>query len=152
MKLLAGTFALSFASALLPFINIEVYLAVVATQVGTAGLVGIAVLAGLGQTLGKLVWYVVTLRGMDSRWMKKRLAKPRVKAAHDKWQARAEGRPAFMGAVNFSAAFLGVPPMLAMAAVAGSVKMSLPIFLSTCLVGRTLRFYVVLAGVSLLWV
>lgn len=152
MKLLAGTFALSFASALLPFINIEAYLAVVATQVGAVGLIGIAILAGLGQTLGKLVWYFAALRGMDSKWMQKRLAKPKVKAAHDKWQARAEGRPVFIGVINFSAAFLGVPPMLAMAAVAGSVRMPLPIFLSTCLVGRTLRFYAILAGVSLLWV
>ena len=152
MRLLGGTFGISLASALLPFINIEIYLGVIATQIGAAAMIGLAVVAGLGQTLGKLVWYFATLKGMESSWMQKRLSKPKVRAAHDKWQARADGRPWFMGAVNFSAAFAGVPPMLAMAAVAGSVKMSLPMFFTTCLVGRTLRFYAILAGVGLLWV
>ncbi|MDT0201045.1 VTT domain-containing protein [Nocardioides sp. AE5] len=151
MGLLAATFGLSVASALLPFINIEVYLAAVATQVGTAGALTLAVAAGIGQTIGKLVWYYATRRGMDSAWMRKKLEKPKAKASLEKWQARADGRPWFMGTIIFLAASVGVPPMLVMAAVAGTVRMNVTIFVVTCLVGRTIRFWVILAGVGWLW-
>lgn len=152
MKLLLGSLGLSFASALIPLINIELYLGVVATQVGREHLLWVAVIAGVGQTLGKVVWYVATWKSMESRWMQRRLAKPKVAEAHARWTERAQGRPVLMGVINFSAASTGLPPMLVMAAVAGSVRMSLWVFVPTCLVGRILRFWVILAGVDLLWV
>ncbi|MDO9496464.1 MAG: hypothetical protein Q7J48_12245, partial [Nocardioides sp.] len=65
-----------------------------------------------------------------------------------RWQARMDGRPWFAGAIMLISSFAGVPPLLVMAAVAGALRMRMYVFLPTILIGRTLRFWLVLAGVE----
>ncbi len=150
MILLASTFGVSVASALIPLINIELYLASVGA-VGSGEAVSIGIVAGAGQTLGKIVWYEAAKRSVETRWAQRRLSSPKVHAAYNRWVDSMHGRPWYGGAVLFAAALAGIPPLLVMAAVAGALKMPYWVFLPTIFVGRALRFWLVLAGVEFLF-
>ena len=150
--LLLASFALAVASALLPAINIEVYLAGVATQLDAAETVGIALVAGLGQTIGKTVWYEVARRGVETKRGQRLLSKKKTGPAIERWRARTAGRPVFAGGVLAVSSFAGFPPLLAMAVVAGALRMQLSVFVPVVLVCRTLRFYLLVAGVEWLLV
>lgn len=148
MLLWLSTFLVGIVTAIVP-VPIEVYIAGAATQnsgLGTAITLGIA--AGGGATIGKIVWYLVALRGSQSHWMQKKLAAPKVRAGYDRWVGRMEGRPLFAGGVIFLASSVGLPPLLAMAAVAGFLRMPLWLFVPTVFVGRTLRFTLIFLGVD----
>ena len=150
MILLLTTFAVSVASALLPLINIELYLAGVGA-VGSGEAVTLAIIAGAGQTIGKVFWYEVAKRSVDSHWGQKRLSSPKVHDRYERWVGAMHGRPWYGGAVLFAAALGGIPPLLVMAAVAGALKMPYWVFLPTIFVGRALRFWLVLVGVEFLF-
>lgn len=148
MILLLSSFGVSVASALIPLINIELYLATVSAT-GAGAAVGVALVAAAGQTVGKIVWYEVVRRSIESPWAQKKLSGPRVRASYDKWMGRLQGRPWYGGAVMFLAASVGIPPLLVMAAVAGALRMPMVVFLPTVFVGRALRFWLVITGVDL---
>ncbi len=149
MILWLTTFAFSIASALLPFLPMEVYILGIATrEPSPAAALALGFAAGLGATVGKVVWYETARRGSNTAWVQKKLSKPKVKAAYDRWLTRMEGRPWYAGSIMFIAASVGVPPLLVMAAVAGFLKMPMWVFLPTVLVGRTLRFTLLLVGVD----
>lgn len=148
MKDLLTLFVLGFASALVPLINIEAYLAVYAAVAGTAGLWGLAAVAAVGQMLGKLVWYRVGASSLGWGWVRRRVEKPRARARLELWRARTHQRPVLAGSLVLVSGLVGLPPFAILAVVAGQLKMSLPLFLSLGFVGRTLRFAAVLGGVS----
>jgi membrane protein YqaA with SNARE-associated domain len=148
VKLLLSTFGFSFASALIPVLNAEVYLGAVGTQTTIAAAVGLSFAAALGQTLGKIVWYVAARRSIDSDWVQKKLDQPKVRPVYDRWHERTEGRPWYAAGIVFLAASLGVPPLLVLSVIAGSLKMRFWVFAVSCFVGRWMRFYFILAGVS----
>lgn len=147
MILLLTTFGVSVASALLPLINIELYLAGI-SAVGSGEAVALGIVAGAGQSVGKIFWYEVAKRSIGSKRVQKRLSAPKVAKAYDRWVAAMQGRPWYGGAVLFAAALAGIPPLLVMAAVAGALKMPYWVFLPTIFVGRALRFWLVLTGVG----
>lgn len=149
MILLLSTFAVSVASALLPLINVELYLAGVGA-VGAGAALSLAVSAAAGQTLGKVIWYEVARHGIDSELAQKKMSSRKVRASYDRWVARMEGRPAYAGLIMFLSSFLGVPPLLVMAAVAGALKMPMWLFLPTVFIGRALRFWLILEGINFL--
>ena len=156
MILLLTTFVVAVGSALLPFINIEVYLGGVAGAPGVADVQGfggvvIAVVASAGQTVGKIVWYEIARRGIDTEWAQKKLDAPKLRANFEKWTARIQGRPWYAGGIIFLAASAGIPPLLVMAVVAGALKMPLWVFVPTVLVGRAVRFYLILVGVDFIF-
>jgi membrane protein YqaA with SNARE-associated domain len=148
MSLYLWTFGVSVASALFPLINMEVILGGMAATVGDGHALTLALVAGLGQTVGKIVWYELTRRSFDTEWVQKRLSGPKVSQSYLRWRHRIDGRPWFGGGIMLVSSFAGVPPLLVMAAVAGALKMRMYVFLPTILVGRTLRFWLVLAGVE----
>jgi membrane protein YqaA with SNARE-associated domain len=142
------TFAISIASALIPVINIEIYLGGLAgAGVGSGESFLIALAAGAGQTIGKIVWYELAQRSFESERVQKKLTNAKWRAAYAKWQGRIQGRPWYAGAIMFASAFLGVPPLLVLAMVAGTLHMPRWVFVPTVLVGRVLRFYLILVGV-----
>lgn len=147
LSLALWTFGVSIASALFPLINMEVILGGMAATVGGHAFT-LAVLAGGGQTIGKIVWYETTRRSIETDWVQKKLSGDKVKASYARWQARMEGRPFFAGGIMLISSFGGIPPLLVMAAVAGALKMRMYVFLPTIFVGRALRFWLVLAGVE----
>lgn len=140
-------FGLSIASALLPFLPMEaIIVGGAAAEPGVPAAIALGIAAGAGATVGKIVWYQLARRGTDSAWAQKKLGSPKVKAAYERWTARMEGRPVYAGAVMFVASSVGLPPLLAMAVVAGMLKMPMWVFVPTVFVGRSLRFGLLFLG------
>lgn len=148
MGLCLATFLYSVASALIPLLNEEVYLGALGTRTSVSATLGLSVAAGAGQTVGKLVWYGAARWSMESRWVQRQLAKPKVRSSYDAWMERTRDRAWYAAAVVFLAASVGLPPLLVMAVIAGSLRMRIGVFALACLVGRTARFLAILAGVS----
>lgn len=149
MILWLTTFAFSIASALLPFLPIEVYIVGAgAASPGAAEAISLGIAAGAGATVGKIVWYEVARRGVDSRWAQKKLSSPKIRAGYERWVERTQGRPVYAASIMFIAASVGIPPLLVMAAVGGILKMPMWIFVPTVFVGRSLRFSLLFLGVD----
>lgn len=151
MKLLLGTFLFSVASALVPVLNVEAYLAVVAARAAELSAWQLAFVAGLGQSAGKVIWYYVGLNALRLRSIQRKMETPKWSESYARWHRRIHGRPVVAGLVTFVSAFSGFPPLAVIAVLAGSLRMQFAVFLVTVLVGRTLRFWAVLAGVGLLF-
>lgn len=149
MKDIVTLFLLGIASALVPVINIEAYLAVRAavTDLGSVWLLGFV--AALGQMLGKLVWYRLGASSLDWRWVRRKVEKPKAQARLELWRRRTDERPLVAGALVLVSALGGLPPFAIVAVVAGQLRMRLELFLALGLLGRWLRFVGVLGGV--LW-
>jgi membrane protein YqaA with SNARE-associated domain len=144
------TFAIGIASALVPFLPIEVYiLGAGATEEGAATAISLGIAAGIGATIGKIIWYEVARRGVESRWMQRKLSKPKSRAAYEKWSARMGDRPWYSGGIMFVSSLTGLPPLLVMGAVAGALRMPLWLFVPTVLVGRCVRFALLFLGVDI---
>ncbi len=149
MILWLTTFAFSIASALLPFLPIEVYiLGAGAAEPGVPAAISLGVAAGAGATIGKIIWYEAARRGVDSAWAQKKLSSPKIKAGYEKWVARMQGRRWYAAGIMFIAASVGIPPLLVMAAVGGLLRMPMWVFIPTVFVGRTLRFTLLFLGVD----
>lgn len=151
MKLLLGTFLFSVASALIPVLNVEAYLAVVAAKAADLSNWQLALVAGFGQTVGKVVWYYVGLNALKVRSIQRKMETPKWAESYERWHRRIHGRPVVAGLVTLTSAVTGFPPLAVIAVLAGSLRMSFAVFLGTVLVGRTVRFWAVLAGVGLLF-
>lgn len=149
MILWLSTFAFSIASALLPFLPIEVYILGAGTaEDGVASAISLGVAAGAGATVGKIIWYEAARRGIDSKWAQKKLAKPKIRDGYERWVQRMHGRPWYAVGVIFVAASAGIPPLLVMSAVGGLLKMPLWAFIPTVFVGRSIRFSLLFLGVD----
>jgi membrane protein YqaA with SNARE-associated domain len=149
MILWLTTFAFSIASALLPFLPIEVYIiGAGVSEPGVPAAIALGIAAGAGATIGKIIWYEAARRGVDTKWAQKKLSKPKVKAGYERWTERMQGRPWYAAGIMFVAASGGIPPLLVMAAVAGLLKMPLWAFIPTVFLGRTLRFTALFLGVD----
>ncbi len=148
MKLLLGTFLFSIASALVPVLNVEIYLAALPNVEERA--FEFAVVAGTGQTLGKILWFYAGIHSMKLSWLKRKMETEKWQASYQKWHQRIVGRPVLAGTITFVSAFSGFPPLAIIAVLAGSLRMNLTLFIGTTLVGRILRFWLVLEGAE--WV
>ncbi|MEQ6901537.1 VTT domain-containing protein [Nocardioides sp. YIM 152588] len=144
------TFAFSIASALLPFLPIEIYIlgAGATTVASPAEALWLGIAAGAGATVGKVVWYEAARLGVDSAWAQRKLSSPKVRDGYQRWVDRTHGRPWYAAGVMFLAASAGIPPLLVMSAVGGILKMSMWVFLPTVFLGRTLRFTLLFLGVD----
>jgi membrane protein YqaA with SNARE-associated domain len=143
----ASIFGASVASALLPLINIEAILAVTISQQEQHAF-ALVVAATIGQMLGKILWYWGAVEVERAPWVRRQLEKPKAKASLERWHARAEGRPWFTAGLLFVSAFTGFPPYAVTAVLAGTLRVNFWAFLVTGLLGRGLRFWVVVAGAS----
>ena len=65
MRLLFATFAMGVLSAVIPLINMEAYIAGIAALLGDINIWLVALVAGIGQAIGKIPWYEVSRRSMD---------------------------------------------------------------------------------------
>ncbi|WP_277212776.1 hypothetical protein [Isoptericola croceus] len=150
--LLLTAFAVSLLSGLVPFVSIEVYLGGVAAATDAAGSpalrAALALVAGVGQTLAKVVWYLVAARSMETPWLRRKLAQERWRRGFERWRDRVSGRPVVSAAVLLASAFAGFPPLMIIAVVAGSLRVPLSLYVPTVLVGRAARFWLLLAGVD----
>ncbi len=144
MTAIVSTLLVGVASALVPLINVEAYLVVMATEMSAPDVV-LSAVGAVGQMIGKLLWYQAGVSSTRFPWLGRKLRQPKWAARLTKWQARTAGRPYFTAALLFGSAFTGFPPYAVIAALAGVLRANIAVFLVTGLVGRFLRFWVVLA-------
>jgi membrane protein YqaA with SNARE-associated domain len=71
--------------------------------------------------------------------------------SYQRWHERIVGRPILAGGISFASAVTGFPPLAVIAVLAGTLRMNFPIFIVTVVIGRTIRFWLVLAGVGMLF-
>jgi membrane protein YqaA with SNARE-associated domain len=146
VKLILTTLLVAFGSAVIPFINIEAYLAAVGAAIKDIGVGWVALAAAVGQTAGKVALYHASGWAMRLPWIKKKMATPKWKESYDRWSVRVHERPNQTALLLFASASLGFPPLYVMAVLAGQMKVRLWLFISTCLTGRFIRFLVILGA------
>lgn len=146
MKLIVSTIVVAFGSAVIPFINIEAYLAAVGAAVKDVGVWWVAGAAAIGQTAGKVALYHAADWTMRLPWIRKKMETPKWKESHDRWSERIRERPNQTALLLFASASLGFPPLYVMAVLAGQLRVRLWLFIVTCLTGRYLRFLVILGA------
>jgi membrane protein YqaA with SNARE-associated domain len=151
VKLVIGTFLFSVASALIPILNVEAYLAAVAIKAQNLSDWQLAAVGGAGQSAGKILWYVVGMHSLKVRWIRQKMETEKWQLSYERWHERIVGRPVFAGAISFASAVTGFPPLAVISVLAGTLRMNFTMFILTVLVGRTIRFWLVLAGVGLLF-
>ncbi|MGN6253062.1 MAG: hypothetical protein ACTHNS_14760 [Marmoricola sp.] len=149
MKLLLLTLWFGAISAVIPLFNMEAYLLVAYAKTSSHTALEMAAVGSLGQNIGKLVWFYAAQGAVNIDWLKRRLEDPKRQASFEKWRDRVQGRPAFSGALTFVSAAVGFPPFFVIAALAGSLRMNVFVFFFAGLVGRTLFFWAMLAGLGL---
>jgi membrane protein YqaA with SNARE-associated domain len=136
----------SFASALIPLINLEVYLVGLGAVAGNERVWLLATVAGVGQMLGKLVWYYLGANSLRWGWVRRKVEKPKAQAKLELWRTRTQERPLIGGLLLFASASTGFPPFAIVAVLAGQLRMNVALFLVVGTVGRTLRFAAFLGG------
>jgi membrane protein YqaA with SNARE-associated domain len=148
MKVLLTTFAVAVASALIPLINIEAYLATVGALVDNYGIWPVSIVAAVGQVLGKIFWYEIGRSSMNWSYIQKKMESARWQQQYAKAKQRTDERRWVAISLLFCSATLGFPPLAVMAVLAGQLRFSRPWFYATTFVGRTLRFAAVLGGIK----
>jgi membrane protein YqaA with SNARE-associated domain len=136
----------SFASALIPLINLEVYLVGLGALAGTERVWLLATVAGVGQMLGKLVWYYLGANSLRWGWVRRKVEKPKAQAKLELWRTRTHERPLIGALLLLVSAATGFPPFAIVAVLAGQLRMNVALFLVVGTVGRTLRFAAFLGG------
>jgi membrane protein YqaA with SNARE-associated domain len=141
-------------SAVIPIVNAEAY--VIASQVSeAAGAVPVAVGVGIGQTVGKLLLFFGVRRGKEFPFMrakKKEIAQKPVGRRRTQFRAAVRKLLALIGEKRWGlpivllAAVVGLPPLYAVALLAGATKMRALWFGMCVLVGRVTRFVLVATG------
>ena len=150
MKVYVSTFLFAIASALLPILNVEAFVAGLSAIDQTSGLWLLSLTAGLGQAVGKVFWYEIGRSSMNWQYIRKKMEAPSWQARYDKVKAQVDRQPWTGFGVLFFSAVSGFPPLAVTAVVAGQLKLNRPWFYLLVTVGRTLRFALVIAGVDYL--
>lgn len=155
---LVTSFGYGVVSALVPFVNAESY--VVVSEISSIGH-AVPVVAGvaLGQTLGKVLLFLGVRRGKQFPFVRRERARLRNRSVGPgrRWFRRVVatllrlvGEKRWGVPVVLLAAVAGIPPLYAVALLAGATRMRLGWFTAAVLVGRTARFVLVAHGVAVL--
>ena len=142
-------------SAIVPVINAEAY--VIASQMSySAAAIPMAVAVGVGQTIGKLLLFLGVRRGKDFRFVRHQREKLRtapVGAVRHYFRTGVAALLRLVGTKRWGlpivllAAVTGLPPLYAVALLAGGTKMRVSWFVAAVLSGRVARFVLVALGV-----
>lgn len=164
---LAITLGVAVGSALIPMINVEIFLIAVATREAHLPWQWLALgaVVAAGQMVGKLPYYYAgrgSLRLPEFLRPKPKQVKPmtprrlRWKNRTKRWRGWVDGitekcrrHPRWMIGTYGISAVTGVPPYMAIVVLAGLARMSLVSFLVTGLIGRCIRFTVLAASPDL---
>lgn len=141
MSLLAvwlTTFGVAVLSAVIPVINIEIYLLGASALAPREMVIPLIVAGTLGQVVGKIALYYAGTGAL-------KLPGKRLKAALQKMNTQMQERPNMGGALVFVSATAGLPPYYLVTLAAGAARMNLAMFLIVSFVGRLIRFAIVVA-------
>jgi membrane protein YqaA with SNARE-associated domain len=141
-------------SAIVPLANAEAY--IVASQVtALAGAIPVAVGVGIGQTIGKVLLFLGVRRGREFAIVRRHRPDTRTRPVGPTGvRMRALlarlldliGQKRWGLPIVLLAAVVGVPPLYAVALLAGATRMPVLGFALTVLVGRVTRFVLVATG------
>ena len=153
MQSVLATFGLCLVSALVPVVNAEVALVAIALVSPVPPLV-LALVAGAGQMVGKMVFYLLGRGALDprrwQRWRRHGTATGRWSARTARVRAWAEQHtwgPAVLTGVS---ALTGLPPFAVVSVLAGALGMRWWVFAVVGFAGRSARFLLVLLSPGLL--
>ncbi len=141
MSLLAvwlTTLGVAMASAVIPVINIEIYLLGAAALAPAAMAVPLVLAATIGQMVGKVVMYFAGTGAV-------KLPGKRLQATLEGMNNTLRNRPRSGGALVFASAASGFPPFFIVTVAAGAARMNLPLFVVLGFLGRLIRFAVIVA-------
>lgn len=137
-------FLVSVVAGLVPVISIEAVLVGAVIALDDGALVAMAVLAGIGQTLGKVPYYYVGRGTISAPWLQRRAATPgRWAEQVIRWRRRAEEQPLWGAGLLAVSSFASVPPFMVVSVLAGVVRLNIVWFVVVTFVTRTARFLVV---------
>ena len=148
MTVLIACFGVAFASAFMPLIPIEAYLAAAVSESTTQAWWALALAATFGQMLGKVAIFLLGRQSMQWTWLQKRMARYNVDKYVVRMTEAAERRPLAVDGIVFVSASVGIPPFAVISLLAGQLNMSLPKFLVIGCAGRFVRFGAVALGVD----
>ena len=152
--------AVAFVSALVPVVNLEIYLggvALLGQPLNGWEMAGLAAVAAAGQLAGKTLFYfagrgVLTL---PRRFLPAALTdgstsarRTRMAARMRRWKQQIQDRRWLSGVLVGASAAGGLPPFALVSVAAGTLRVPLPVFVMAGLAGRWVRFAVVLALVQ----
>ncbi|MDA8370778.1 MAG: VTT domain-containing protein [Nocardiopsaceae bacterium] len=134
-------FLFGLASALLPFLNVELYLLGAAALLSDGALFAMALAAGTGQTLGKVFYYYLGRGVLDIPWLKRKSeAKGRWRERMARWRMKIEGRPLWTAGLVGVSSLTSIPPFMVVCVLAGTVRMPVASFVAVTMLTRTARF------------
>jgi membrane protein YqaA with SNARE-associated domain len=136
MSLLAvwlTTLGVAVASAVIPVINIELYLIGAAALAPPAMAVPLVLAATIGQMAGKVVMYFAGTGAV-------KLPGKRLQTALEGMNNTLRNRPRSGGALVFASAASGFPPFFIVTVAAGAARMNLAVFVVLGFLGRLIRF------------
>jgi membrane protein YqaA with SNARE-associated domain len=148
VKVYVGTFLFAVASALFPLLNVEAFIAGLSAIDQASGLWLLSFVAGLGQAVGKVFWYQVGSASLSWRYVRRKMATPSWHSRYEAVKTRTDERPWTGFAFLFFSALTGLPPLAITAVLAGQLRLNRLWFYLTVVVGRTLRFAVVIEVVD----
>jgi membrane protein YqaA with SNARE-associated domain len=133
-------FALTFASAVFPWISAEVIvLALPALAGSTRALGGLVLVATAGQMTGKCFVYAAGRGGTRALRLVRRIS------LLESWRDRLRQSPWHAMGIIFLSSSVGIPPFFLITACAGAAKMNFVRFLIAGTAGRLIRFGIVAA-------
>ena len=138
----AASLIIGFVSALVPVVNIELFLlaaGAIASRAYPVWMLG--VMAGLGQMAGKCILYWSAKAAINSR-AGRRFSSQRVDALR---QRMGEMNPWMLSGFNFLSALTGIPPFMLVSILAGVIEMRFWQFAATGLTGRIVRLAAIVA-------
>jgi membrane protein YqaA with SNARE-associated domain len=139
-------FGVSVLSALVPLVNLEVYLVGLGAIASPGHVWLLALIAGVGQMVGKTAWYFLGANALRWGWIRRKVEKPKAQAKLELWRTRTQDRPLWSALLVFVSGFSGFPPFAIVAVLAGQLRMNLGIFLVVGVASRSLRFAAFLGG------
>lgn len=152
---LAMAFGVAFGSALLPLINIELF--VIGMAAGQAGMhwALIAAVVAVGQVAGKMLYFLAARGSIHlpaflhrrpatsepPRWrLRLRARTERLRAWIAKITDKCHRHPGWLISTYSVSAIAGVPPFMAITVLAGMARMRMWVFVAAGLAGRFARF------------
>ena len=131
-----ASFVVGFVSGLVPFVNSEIYLVAVSTMAAKPALLPIAMISAAGQMVAKTILYYAG-RGVFKINMGKYQSKiETVQEKFERWDKKTD-------LLVLISAAVGLPPFYVVSFVAGALKLNVIKFVVTGLVGRGIRFAVI---------
>ena len=141
MSLLAvwlTTLGVAVVSAVIPVINIELYLLGAAALAPASMAVPLVLAASIGQLIGKVAVYFAAAGAL-------RLPGKRLRGALEGINTTLRERPRMANALVFASAATALPPFFVVTVAAGAARMNLPAFVVFGFLGRVIRFTVIVA-------